>query len=145
MICTKNVLLFKIIQVICDALIKSFLLNIKLHNTYHKCNFCIEKSSFINHYLSFVGIHPFLWINKSFQNKLNDDCYKDNFLLNILILIFDFYMLDDCLGVIIYILIKELKPNVHEMSSFIREKNDIDFQDYLKELAVEKLQNSGHF
>lgn len=42
---------FEITQEVYNSLAKSFILNVKEHNTYHSCNICIEEGTFINNHI----------------------------------------------------------------------------------------------
>lgn len=69
-LCVNNVTFkFEIIQVVCDAPVKAFILNVKTHNTYNSCNSFIEEGTFINNRISYLGISTALRADESFRNK----------------------------------------------------------------------------
>lgn len=93
-----NGIVFKIeiVNMVCDAPAKAFLLNVKQFNSYSGCNSCTEERTFFK--------IESLKTNESFRNKIDDDYHKGNSPLELLpINIVDTVCIDNmhncCLGV----------------------------------------------
>jgi len=50
------ILKFKIVQIVCDAPAKAFILNVKGHNAYHGCNSCTVEGDFINNRMAYLNM-----------------------------------------------------------------------------------------
>lgn len=58
----------KIIQILCDAPAKSFILNVKGHNGYFSCTKCIIEGEYRNGRICFTDIHA--------AKRTNNDFFK---------------------------------------------------------------------
>jgi len=72
-----KILKFKIVQIVCDAPAKAFILNVKGHNAYHGCNSCTVEGDFINNRMAYLDMDAPLRNNLSFREKKDEFYHKD--------------------------------------------------------------------
>ncbi|KAF0704489.1 DUF4806 domain-containing protein, partial [Aphis craccivora] len=66
-----------IIQIVCDAPAKAFILNGTGHNAYHGCNSCTVEGDFINNRMAYLDMDAPLRNNLSFREKKDEFYLKD--------------------------------------------------------------------
>jgi len=125
-----KVLRFKIVQVVCDAPAKSFILNVKGHNAYHGCNSCTVEGDFIRNRMAYLDLNAPLRTDDSFRGKKDEFYHKDvspleELPIDISSAVVLEYMHNVCLGVMKRLLIfwvKGKKPVRLENSETISEE-----------------------
>ncbi|XP_022166117.1 uncharacterized protein LOC111030759, partial [Myzus persicae] len=126
----EKVLRFKIVQIVCDAPAKSFILNVKGHNAYHGCNSCTVEGDFIRKRMAYLDLNAPLRTDGSFREKKDEFYHKDESPLEELPIDMSSavvleYMHNICLGVmkrLIIFWIKGKKPVRLENSETISEE-----------------------
>lgn len=109
---------FTLVQVICDAPAKAFILNVKGHNAYFGCNMCTEEGSYEGR-MTYLGVNSSLRTDNSFRLKIDDDYHKgfsplERLPIDMVSTVTLDYMHVVCLGVVkklIKFWVKGKKPN----------------------------------
>jgi len=68
---------FELVQVVCDAPAKAFVLNVKGHNAYHGCNSCTVEGDFIHNRMAYLDMNSPLRTDQSFRTKIDEFYHKD--------------------------------------------------------------------
>jgi len=72
-----KILKFKIVQIVRDAPVKAFILNVKGHNAYYGCNSSTVEGDFINNRMAYLNMDAPLRNNQSFRDKKDEFYHKD--------------------------------------------------------------------
>ncbi|CAH0554577.1 unnamed protein product [Brassicogethes aeneus] len=75
-LCNKN-LAVQVVNIICDAPAKAYLLNVKAHNGYHGCNYCTDEGDFINRRMVFLQRNADLRTDESFRLRSDEEYHRD--------------------------------------------------------------------
>lgn len=76
-IINNKILNFKLVQIVCDAPVKAFILNVKGHNAYHGCNSCTVEGDFIHNRMAYLNMNAPLSTDSSFREKSDEFYHKD--------------------------------------------------------------------